>query len=124
MTFQEKYAIENMHRKGYSSGTIASVLGLSRNTVKSFLRRNTNTADERACLNCGKPVKQRQGRKEKKFCSDKCRMAWWNKHQDCVTKQAYYTLTCQHCGKEFEVYGNRNRKYCNRECYLAHRKCG
>ena len=124
MTLQEKYAIENMHRKGYSSGTIACVLGMSRNTVKSFLRRNTNTSDERVCLNCGKPVKQRQGRKEKKFCSDKCRMAWWNNHQDCITKQAYYTLTCQHCGKEFEVYGNRNRKYCNRECYLAHRKCG
>ena len=124
MTLQEKYAIENMRKKGYSSSTIAKVLGMSRNTVKSFLRRNSDTSGERVCLNCGKPVKQRQGRKEKKFCSDKCRMAWWNNHQDCVAKQAYYTLTCQHCGKEFEVYGNRNRKYCDRECYLAHRKCG
>ena len=119
MTLQEKYAIENMRRKGYSSGTIASVLGVSRNTVKSFLRRNTNTCDERVCLNCGKPVKQHQGRKEKKFCSDKCRMVWWNSHQDCVAKQAFYTLICQHCGKPFLTKGKRKKKYCEDSCSAA-----
>lgn len=30
------------------------------------------------CLCCGKEVVQPGGRKEKKFCSDKCRNKWWN----------------------------------------------
>ena len=33
-------------------------------------------------------------------------------------------LTCQHCGKEFESYGNKNRKYCCRTCYIASRQAG
>jgi predicted nucleic acid-binding Zn ribbon protein len=31
------------------------------------------------CQNCHRKLKQIQGRKEKKFCCDKCRMAWWYK---------------------------------------------
>jgi len=31
------------------------------------------------CQNCHKPLKHFPGRKQKKFCCDKCRMAWWYK---------------------------------------------
>ena len=44
-------------------------------------------------------------------------MAWWNTHPADVNKQAFYSITCQHCGKDFLSYGNKNRKYCSRECY-------
>lgn len=114
--------IRNLALKGYGYKRIASVLEISLNTVKSHLRRHPITSGCTVCLHCGKPVEQNPGRKEKKFCSDKCRMTWWNSHQDQVNKQAYYTLTCQYCGKEFASYGNKNRKYCCRECYAAARR--
>ena len=112
----------NLALKGYGYKRIATVLEISPNTVKSHLRRHPVTESRSVCLNCGKPVEQNPGRKEKKFCSDKCRMTWWNSHQDQVNKQAYYTLNCQYCGKEFASYGNKNRKYCYRECYAAARR--
>ena len=28
---------------------------------------------------------------------------------------------CEQCGKSFISYGNKNRKYCGRECYFRHR---
>ena len=35
-----------------------------------------------------------------------------------------YTLECQCCGNEFESYGNKSRKYCCRDCYVASRRAG
>jgi endogenous inhibitor of DNA gyrase (YacG/DUF329 family) len=66
-------------------------------------------------------VAQNSGRKEKKFCSDKCRMTWWNRHLDKVKRKAVYEYICPHCGKPFTVYGNSHRKYCSHECYVADR---
>ena len=114
--------IKALALKGYGYKRIADILDLSPNTVKSHLRRHPATAGMSVCLQCGKPIEQNPGRKEKKYCSDKCRMAYWNSHQDEVNKQAYYTLICQHCGKEFVSYGNKNRKYCCRDCYAAARR--
>lgn len=74
--------IRNLALKGYGYKRIASVLEISPNTVKSHLRRHPITSGCTVCLHCGKPVEQNPGRKEKKFCSDKCRMTWWNSHQD------------------------------------------
>ncbi len=125
MRLQIQNQIQTLAMKGYGYKRIADVLELSPNTVKSHLRRHPPVAVGSVCLHCGKPVEQKPGRKEKKFCSDQCRMAFWNSHQDLVNKQAYYTLTCQHCGKEFVSYGNRNRKYCSRACYAdVRRKVG
>lgn len=75
------------------------------------------------CPQCGKLVTQRSGHK-KKFCSDRCRMAYWNSHQDQILRRAYYTLSCKNCGKEFQSYGNANRKFCCRSCYEIYRKRG
>ena len=122
MKKEDMIAIGNMRLQGKSAGVIAAALGLSVNTVKSYLRRHPDMGCTHFCPQCGKPVMQAEGRKEKKFCSDKCRMTWWNSHQDQVNKQAYYTLICQYCGKEFASYGNKNRKYCCRECYAAARR--
>lgn len=35
----------------------------------------------KACLFCGKPVEQTEGRREKKFCNDSCRQKKWQKDQ-------------------------------------------
>ena len=122
MRLQDKIAINNMRLEGHSPSVIAAKLGLSAGTVRSHIHRHPNIPGAKACKNCGKPLMQPKGRREKKFCSDSCRMAWWNSHQEDVNRKAYYELVCQHCGKEFESYGNKNRKYCCRACYVASRQ--
>lgn len=119
MRTQDRIAIKNMRLDGRSASDIAIALRLSPNTVRSHIRRHPEIPNTRHCSACGKPVLQTKGRREKKFCSDVCRMAWWNSHPEDVNRKAYYSLVCNYCGKEFESYGNKNRKYCCRECYLA-----
>lgn len=59
--------------------------------------------------------------KEKIFCSDNCRMKWWNSHQELVNRKAEYVFVCRNCGKLFTAYGNKERKYCSHSCYIEHR---
>lgn len=37
-------------------------------------------------------------------------------NQDCEE-----SIRCPHCGKEFHIYGDKRRKYCSHECYIADR---
>lgn len=122
MKLQDQIAINNMRLEGHSPSEIATKLGLSASTVRSHIHRHRHISGTKACKYCGQPLVQPKGRWEKKFCSDRCRMAWWNSHKEEVNKQAYYKLTCQQCGKEFDSYGNANRKYCCRTCYIASRQ--
>ena len=114
-------AITDMRLKGCGASAIAAVLRLSPNTVKSYMRRHPDLPGTHRCARCGSIFAQPEGRREKKFCSDKCRTSWWNIHQEKINKKAYYTLVCQYCGKEYESYGNKNRKYCSRVCYQQSR---
>ena len=119
---QDKITIDNLRLEGKSAGEIAMLLHISPNTVYSHIRRHPAIPDTVCCTNCGKPVQQSQHHRMKKFCSDKCRMQWWKEHPESLQKKAYYALTCQQCGKEFQSYGNKERKYCCRECYIASRR--
>ena len=80
MTPDEKNRLTALRKAGRSYTEIADTLGISKNTVKTFCRRNglnpeveshpvevipASTTD-RLCPHCGKPVVQPQGRKEKK----------------------------------------------------------
>ena len=122
MKKQERETINAMRLQGKSPAEIAWNLGLSVNTVRSHIRRHPELQGGKPCKNCGRQITALPGRKEKRFCSDKCRMAWWNSHREQVQKKAYYTILCAHCGKEFESYGNQNRKFCCRNCYLLFRR--
>lgn len=130
MTNEQRMIISSLRVQGMGYGTIARKVGISENTVKSFCRRNvrkveTEQADpheqEHRCLCCGAPVMQHIGRKEKKFCSDRCRNKWWNSHLDRVDRRAVREVTCANCGKTFSVYGRAERKYCCHACYIQHR---
>jgi endogenous inhibitor of DNA gyrase (YacG/DUF329 family) len=134
MTEEKKLHIKKLRADGYGYNRVALALGISVNTVKSFCRRNQlagNVAVEKSkvtagegihiCKCCGIPVVQNPGKKEKKFCSDKCRMKWWNNNLDKVKRKAMYEYICPHCGKAFVVYGNSHRKYCSHECYVLDR---
>ena len=126
MTNEQRLIIAALRADGMGYGAIAKQVGISANTVKSFCRRRTARsgkpeAGTHLCLCCGEPVPQIAGRKEKKFCSDKCRNKWWNAHLQQVNRKAIRDAVCQHCGKNFSVYGSAARKYCSHECYIAHR---
>lgn len=129
MTEGVKIQIRRLREEGYGYKDIAKVLVMPAATVKSFCQRdgingraeNSITDQTHFCLCCGLPVRQNEGRKEKKFCSDTCRTVWWNNHLDQVTRKAYYESTCACCKKTFQAYGNSSRKYCSRECYITAR---
>lgn len=123
MTKHEIEILNIMRSHDKSAADIAIALGLSVNTVRSYIRRHPpKDAVQVGCRQCGKPVMQHKGRKAKYFCSDRCRNAWWNAHPENVQRKAYYRLTCQFCGKEFVSYGSKNRKYCSRLCYADARR--
>lgn len=133
MTDHQKAQIIKLRAAGNGYGKIARTLGISLNTVKSFCRRNdisrnsfsepsaTFTGETTYCENCGRPIRQIEKQKKKRFCCDKCRNAWWNSHLDQVKRKAVYYFKCPHCGKEFRVYGDKRRKYCSHACYIADR---
>jgi len=126
-----------MRIKGEGYRSIASHLGLTRDTVRNFCRQNSlsgyaavvaiNVQEQietgYACMFCGKKIIQHKSGRRKKFCSDICRREWWKRHPEKVDKKdsAIYKVTCSRCGKEFESYGNENRKYCSHNCYIKDR---
>ena len=125
MTNEQRDRIAAMRRQDYGYIKIAQALGLSDNTVRSYCRRNGldkgTMYNINLCKKCRKPIKITGGCKPKIFCSDACRTQWWNSHLDSVDKRAIYHFICANCGKSFSAYGNKTRKYCRHDCYIAAR---
>ncbi|MDR1240737.1 MAG: hypothetical protein LBK29_02545 [Oscillospiraceae bacterium] len=143
MTNQEKEKITSMRGEGLSYSKIAFQLGISENTIKSFCRRNfikicrgdkgesqnqrkiksqdetdsTKTSNLAKCRQCSESLIFKRKTK-KHFCSDKCRMVWWNSHPEAIKRKAYYHSVCLFCEKTFESYSRKDRKYCSRDCYI------
>lgn len=115
-----------LRRRGASYGQIANEVELSRNTVKSICRRSEmliTSPDAQALVECCEHCKTRLPRvtHRRRFCSDKCRLDWWHAHPDRLNRKAVYTFSCNACGKDFEAYGNKHRKYCTHSCYIRDR---
>jgi DNA-directed RNA polymerase subunit M/transcription elongation factor TFIIS len=132
MNTEQKEQIRKLRSSGHGYAAIANALGLTKNQVSAFCRRNNltgqiadsgdeNTPDGSYCRFCGKPIRQKPGRKEARFCCDACRLSWWNAHPEQVNRKAVYFFTCAGCGRRFTAYGNRHRKYCSHACYIADR---
>lgn len=124
MTAKQKADIIALRSNGATYSDIAEKLQLSVNTVKSFYRRckeNIAEKSDSCCKYCDKPVVQTTATREKKFCSDECRMKWWKSHSGDINRKALYDFKCEYCGKLFQAYGNNHRKYCSRDCYIKMR---
>ena len=121
MNKEQKASIIKMRSDGMAFSDIADHLQLSINTVKSFYRRNTKTISSEICKQCGKPIVQTKHKRQKKFCSDKCRNSSWSAHpQERKLKKAYHH-TCTYCGAVFE--NNRSQsKYCTVRCFAYARR--
>jgi endogenous inhibitor of DNA gyrase (YacG/DUF329 family) len=134
MNQYQKEQVLALRTSGETCAHIADNLGLSVNTVKSFCRRNNiqgksetknsiaaSTDKVDACPQCGNKIIPVSGRKPKKFCSDECRVLWWNSHSGEVKRKALYMFKCASCGKDFTAYGNAKRRYCSHSCYCTDR---
>lgn len=130
MTDKQKNQIAVYREQGKSYTDISKLMDLSINSIKTYCKRHglggklayeAEVESDTSCEYCGKPVAQNPGRKKKRFCSNKCRNAWWDEHQDQVNKKAHYEFVCPHCQKPFSVYGNKNRKFCSHFCYVEDR---
>jgi hypothetical protein len=119
VTEEQKQMIQAMREAGQTMPHIAAALGVSVNTVKSFCQRTRNSKDY--CRNCGALLAQVPVGRNKIFCTDKCRYAWWDKNRDKMQRRAVYPVTCAGCGVKFESYGNKHRKYCSHPCYVRSR---
>ena len=75
---QQLDKLNSMRLQGHKPTYIATALGISVNTVKSHIRRHPEIPNTLICECCGEPVLQNDGRKLKRFCSDKCRSSYWN----------------------------------------------
>ncbi|MBE6068067.1 MAG: RNA polymerase subunit sigma-70 [Clostridium lundense] len=137
MTSDKKEKIKELRLKGRGYKAIAGSLGLSRDSVRGFCKRNGLDGDSCVvalnveekiktnllCAYCRKPIKQKGQGRTKRFCSEGCRRKWWSEHQSERSKSeaATYKYTCPYCGKRFSVYGNKKRKYCSHNCYIKDR---
>lgn len=137
MTDIDEQQIQELRLKGVGYKAVAAVLGLSRDTVRGYCKRNGLEGDSRVvslnleekknqnliCACCNKPIKQNGRGRVRRFYSEECRRKWWNENQDKRNKKdtAIYEYTCPYCGKEFSSYGNKKRKYCSHNCYIESR---
>ena len=127
MTEQQKSNIIKLRNQGKSFSSISEELCLSVNTVKSFYRRKNKKENDGIrlfCKECGNPITQPFGTREKKFCSDKCRTFWWNSHREQLNSKTLDSFECFCCGRKFQAYIYTQRKFCSRECYYKLRYGG
>jgi hypothetical protein len=118
MTNQEKAKVLDLRESGDTYRDIATLFGVSVNTIKSICR----WADEKkdCCKNCGKPFFDSAKRKNKIFCCEWCRRAWWKTHRN-QTRQVARYADCKGCGHRFKYYGKAKRTYCSHQCYIKAR---
>lgn len=122
MTTEQRNKIYELRESGLGYKAIAKELSLSPSAVRCVCdTKKKEDALLGVCKNCGIKIRSIKGKKKRLFCSDKCRMIWWNNHKDQVNRKAYYTFICKGCGKEFKSYGNNGRTYCSIACYSRSR---
>lgn len=129
VTRQQERLIAELRREGMGYKAIASAAGLSRDAVRYFCKAHpevdpiSDDNGDAQCPNCGKAIQQPRTGRRRRFCGESCRRAWWGGHPDArrPNDHAVYCLTCAHCGKLFDSYGNQSRRYCCRSCYFAAR---
>ena len=93
MTEQQKITIRNLREQNFSYIAIARAMSLTVSTVKSYCQRNGLAGNRKEsfkyqadnlkalptlCRCCGSQIFQKEKVKRRIFCSDECRVTWWN----------------------------------------------
>ena len=137
MTEDQGIQIIKLRGQGLGYKQIASMVNLSRDSVRSYLKTRGLTGhfsavqmnmkelvkNGMACNFCGGPLKKAKTGRPKRFCCDECRRRYWKGHRNEIKKseKALYIRECDFCHEPFEAYGNKGRKYCCHEHYIKHR---
>lgn len=135
VTNEERKLIFELRMEGLGYKAIAARLNKTRDSIRSYCQRHNiggdgslaskNMAANKGvmCENCGKPITQPPKGRTRRFCSDTCRREWWSKHPESKQPKsdAMYELTCAQCGRQYESYGNKTRKFCSHGCYIQSR---
>lgn len=137
MTEEQGLQIRKLRQKGLGYRAIALAVGVSRDSVRNYckirglagyqpvyeMNLKDRIEDGSACAFCGALLKQKKTGRKRRFCSEACRRNYWRIHREEIKKsdKAIYTMECPYCGKIFESYGNKNRKYCCHEHYVLDR---
>lgn len=121
MTNDQIDTIVRLQQSGKGYRAIAAETGLPLNSVKSWCRRHPIGVDPlTACQQCGAAIHQTPGKRQRRFCSDRCRLLWWGTHPEYRKGRTLYTHTCRFCGREFT--NNRiTASYCSRACFARAR---
>ena len=119
MTEKEKRTILDMRAAGKQYKEISAVLGIEVSALKVFVHRQKQPG-VRKCAMCGKRLPDK-ARASQRFCSVKCKNAWWKKHPNEDENDKRVVRACASCGKQFISY-NPNSKYCSRDCYFASKR--
>lgn len=122
MNQNQKIKIAELRKEGLGYKKIASELGISVNTIKSFCRSKKLTTKDLTgidvCKRCGKRIIQTEHRRKKLFCSLECKTKWFNRNR---RKPNGEKVICINCGKVFKAYSHEKRKYCCHSCYIESR---
>lgn len=123
--------VQSLREAGYSYSRIAAVLGVPKNSVKSYCNRfgihlgprdpDSSVDGILHCKQCGLVIESGYQSTGRKFCSTECRMRWWNAHRDRATSKTARVTVCANCKKVFRSYISEHRKYCCHACYIADR---
>ena len=90
MTEEQKNVIIKCRNSGLGYATIAKDIGLTKDAVVAFCRRNGLTGNMSGkaqdtvgrCRECGAALVQTEGMKTRVFCSVECRKKWWKEHPE------------------------------------------
>lgn len=121
MTKNDKERINALQNRGFGYKRIATETGLPVNSVKSYCRRHPIDRADENCEYCKAPLIRIPHKKEKRFCSDSCRMAWWKAHPHAVIRKKLYHHTCESCGQAFDS-PRLSSRFCSRRCYADNRR--
>ena len=95
MTNEQTILISRLMKDGMGYRKIAAELDLPVNSVKSWCRRHPREeGDANHCMMCGKEISSTPHKRVRKFCSDKCRYAWWSAHPEKRKNKTGYKHIC------------------------------
>jgi len=121
ITAEQKQRVLSMRAQGMTFAQIAAATGIPRNSVKSFYQREAKKQcpePKNACKHCGAAINQTSKTKQRVYCSDACRYAYWNRQRG---ERGVPAFVCAHCGTAFAACPSARRKYCSQRCFHAAR---
>ena len=137
ITVQQEIQIRQLRNQGSGYKKIAALLNLTRDSVRYYCKKNSLDSPcdvfmpkpsripeyNEKCKYCGANLEQPKTGRKRYFCCGVCRDTWWKENRAMIhqNSNSVYHFTCKRCGKEFTAYGNSNRQYCSRECYIGKR---